>query len=235
MIIPIEKTNKRKLYQTNRESYSTNNISKISKIYDEKINVLILKRELNNKFFDIAKKIFIKKPNLKFSKVLSPYEVEESLINAIGFEKKLFPIFEDIFFLSSIFSDLFDVKKIWLRINTINHPMCPRFHVDNVKCRLVSTYFGPGMQWLPNNSVNRSKLGLINHGIDDEKSGVFESKNDIKQLDLGDVAFLKGDAWSGNAGLGAVHRSPHSQKNYKRMYVRIDFSDIKLNRRYFND
>ena len=48
--------------------------------------------------------------------------------------------------------------------------MCPRFHADHLKCRLVTTYYGPATQWLPNSLVNRSKLGQGNNGLDDDIS-----------------------------------------------------------------
>ena len=104
--------------------------------------------------------------------------------------------------------------------------MCPRFHVDNVKCRLVTTYAGPGTQWLPNESVDRSKLGHGNQGLPDEKSGLILDKMDIEQLDVGHIALLKGEAWRNNDGFGLVHRSPHVERNYKRLYVTIDFGEL---------
>ena len=87
--------------------------------------------------------------------------------------------------------------------------MCPRFHVDHVPCRLITTYTGVTTQWLPHTSVDRSKLGKGNNGKKDEESGLFGQSTDIKQLCVGDVALLKGESWYGNSGAGLVHRSPH--------------------------
>ena len=66
--------------------------------------------------------------------------------------------------------------------------MCPRFHTDYVKCRLVTTYVGPATQWLPHDLVNRSKLGHGNQGQPDDKSGLFLEDANIEQLNVGHVA-----------------------------------------------
>ena len=56
---------------------------------------------------------------------------------------------------------------------------------------------------------------------------MISSKTDIKQLATGDVALLKGELRSGNKGQGLVHRSPYYNQEYKRLYLTIDFSDLK--------
>ena len=80
---------------------------------------------------------------------------------------------------------------MWLRLDGIDHPMCPRFHTDKLKCRLVTTYVGPATQWIPHHLVNRSKLGYGNEGKPDNESGLFLSENDIEQLILVMLLFLK--------------------------------------------
>ena len=56
-----------------------------------------------------------------------------------------------------------------------------------------------------------------------------EKITDIEQLDIGHVAFLKGESWKGNNGSGLVHRSPHEDKGYKRLYMTIDFLETYIN------
>ena len=102
------------------------------------------------------------------------------------------PFFEDASFCPLCFVRYLIKKKLWLRLDGLNHPMCPRFHTDKIKCRLVTTYVGPATQWLPNHLVNRSKLGYGNEGKPDDKSGLFSNNKDISQLDTGHVALLKG-------------------------------------------
>jgi hypothetical protein len=101
--------------------------------------------------------------------------------------------------------------------------MCPRFHFDQVPCRLVTTYHGAATQWLPNYSVDRSKLGRGSNGQPDSASGLYSHEPDIKQLSSGDVALLKGERWSGNENSGLVHRSPVTSPDETRLLLTLDF------------
>ena len=162
----------------------------------------------------------------KPGKISPTLETWKHKIDKIGADEKLISFYEDIQYLTKMFCDLFDIKDAWLRIDAIDKPMCPRFHADHLKCRLVTTYYGPGTQWLPNSLVNRNKLGHGNNGLADDISGLFSKKSDIENLDVGDIGLLKGEAWVNNEGLGLVHRSPHTDSIYKRLYVTIDFGDL---------
>ena len=103
--------------------------------------------------------------------------------------------------------------------------MCPRFHVDRVPCRLLTTYLGVATEWLPHHNADRSRLGIGNQGKPDEESGIMNSDKDIKYLNQGDVALLKGEAWEGNEGSGLIHRSPTLDSNSRRLLLTIDFID----------
>jgi len=105
----------------------------------------------------------------------------------------------------------------------LNKAMCPRFHVDQVPCRLVTTYHGVATQWLPNDLVDRSKLGRGSNGKPDSESGLYSHESDIEQLSSGDVALLKGERWSGNENAGLVHCSPVTSFNETRLLLTLDF------------
>ena len=91
-------------------------------------------------------------------------------------------IVEDATYLVDLFTCLFDLPRVGLRLTHIDRAMCPRFHVDSVPCRLVTTYAGSATQWLPNEIVNRQKLGRSNNGHPDHASGLFQLPSDVKQL-----------------------------------------------------
>ena len=48
-----------------------------------------------------------------------------------------------------------------LRISHSRHPTCPRFHVDEVRMRLIATLLGPGTEWLRSHDVERAADGEI--------------------------------------------------------------------------
>ena len=202
------------------------NSSNLSEIFKDDINISILKRTLDNDISNAANSLLKENPHLEFSNVVNKDNSYQVLTQELDSNKNHSILLEDISNLVKMFCNQFGIDSVWLRIDSIDKPMCPRFHVDNVKCRLVTTYSGPGTQWLPNESVDRSKLGHGNQGLPDEKSGLILDKMDIEQLDVGHIALLKGEAWRNNNGFGLVHRSPHVEGNYKRLYVTIDFGEL---------
>ena len=122
-----------------------------------------------------------------------------------------------------MFCCLFELEEVGLRLAVLNQAMCPRFHFDQVPCRLVTTYHGIATQWLENDAVDRSKLGRGSNGQPDSASGLYNDESDIQQMSAGDVALLKGERWSGNENRGLVHRSPVTSSEEVRLLLTIDF------------
>jgi hypothetical protein len=129
---------------------------------------------------------------------------------------------EDIALIVDMFCCLFDLQEVGLRLTTLDSPMCPKFHVDHLPCRLVTTYHGAATQWLGNEGIDRSKLGAGSVGLSDEESGLYKCSDSINQLLQGDVALLKGSGWEGNEQQGLVHRSPEVAPNERRLLMTLD-------------
>ena len=107
-----------------------------------------------------------------------------------------------------------DCKKIGVRIVTLRSPMCPLFHVDNIRCRMLITLYGEGTQWISNQDVDWEVF------LDRENKDIPIKENaDIKQLATGHWSLLKGGAWNDKFN-GVVHRSPHDEKD--RLILSID-------------
>ena len=138
------------------------------------------------------------------------------------------PLCQDIAELADMFCLLYGLKQIGLRLTVLDSAMCPRFHVDRVPCRLVCSYHGIASEWLPHDKVDRVKLGRGNNGLTDEESGLYQSAQDINQLEIGDVAMLKGELWQGNENAGLVHRSPHVPDGVKTAFAYTGFSRLVL-------
>ena len=102
---------------------------------------------------------------------------------------------------------LVDCKKIGVRMATLRSPMCPLFHVDNIRCRMLITLCGEGTQWISNQDVDWEVF------LDRENKDIPIKENaDIKQLVTGHWSLLKGGAWNDKFN-GVVHRSPHDEKD----------------------
>ncbi|MEM0953390.1 MAG: DUF1826 domain-containing protein [Pseudomonadota bacterium] len=129
---------------------------------------------------------------------------------------------DDIAALVDRFCGLFGCYRAALRLSVLDYAMCPKFHVDHVPCRLVTTYLGVGTEWLPHAVVDRSKLGAGSGGKPDHQSGLYHSGSDIQRLQDGHVALLKGKAWAGNERAGLVHRSPTPDSGERRLLLTLD-------------
>lgn len=57
---------------------------------------------------------------------------------------------DDIILLAQHYAALARVEEVEVRIETIRGDACWKFHVDQVAIRLVTTYVGPGTQWIAN-------------------------------------------------------------------------------------
>ncbi|XKE46878.1 DUF1826 domain-containing protein [Halomonas organivorans] len=128
------------------------------------------------------------------------------------------PLVEDVVTLAEAMACLFDTQDVGLRLRRLDAPMCPRFHCDNLPVRLVTTYLGPGSEWLPETAVNRAGLGAPTPG----KPDIVREEAAIRRLEAGDVALLKGSGWVGNEARGLVHRSPAMGNGQPRLLLSID-------------
>lgn len=193
-------------------------------IYDEQINIVVLRRSLAEQIKQYCQALVDQHPNFQLRTVIHNERAAESLHSLLPELEGKSRFVQDLALLLDMYSCLFDLEEVGLRLQVLDRAMCPRFHTDKLGCRLVTTYKGPGSEWLPNNVVDRSKLGAGNRGLSDEASGLYASDESIQQVNEGDVLLLKGDGWYGNEGAGAVHRSPAVTAAEKRIVVTMDFA-----------
>lgn len=194
----------------------------LSDIYKTGINIAIWQRNFDEELTDEINEFIALNPKFSKSISLSPDNAFEKLEFATdGTASKA--LLDNMAELVDMFCCLFELEEVGLRLAVLNQAMCPRFHFDQVPCRLVTTYHGTATQWLPNYSVDRSKLGRGSNGQPDSASGLYSHEPDIKQLSSGDVALLKGERWSGNENSGLVHRSPVTSPDDTRLLLTLDF------------
>lgn len=197
----------------------------LTQIYQEHINLAIWQNELTTAIEAESKHILTTSPHFKAVLTAEADNIEAALIDHSEPLNKSPKLCQYIGTLVDMFSTLFELKRVGLRISALDKAMCPKFHVDNVPCRLVTTFTGPGSQWLENAFVDRSKLGAGSLGIADEESGIMPNVECINQLSSGDVALFKGEGWFNNQGKGIVHRSPAVEEHQKRLVLTLDFME----------
>lgn len=205
------------------KSKTGKNLDIFTEIYEEDTNIVIWQRRLQKKIIEAASSALIKVPDLELSEIVTSQTINSILEKSLSSNLIYQPVIKDISTLVDIFCNLFLLEKVGIRLSRLDRAMCPRFHVDNVPCRLVTTYIGIATEWLKHDSADRTKLGHQTFAKKDEESGIFKNKSDIQYLNRGDVALLKGEAWQGNKGGGLIHRSPQIQSSSPRLLLTIDF------------
>ncbi|WP_434570636.1 DUF1826 domain-containing protein [Pseudomonas sp. Z3-8] len=121
----------------------------------------------------------------------------------------------DVAWLVSAFACLLGARRVGLRLRALDTAMCPRFHVDHVPVRLITTYAGVGSQWLMEGVMDRRRLAQPEAEPADASL--------IQQMRSGDVALLKGEKWQGNEGHGLIHRSPQLAPGERRLILSLDW------------
>jgi len=191
-------------------------------IYQADTNIVIWQRELSATLQQAVTTLLAAHPTLQTAMTVTPQSVSSSLRELLGAANPA-ELSENIAELVDMFCDLFALKRVGLRLRVLERAMCPKFHVDRVPCRLITTYQGVATEWLSHQVVDRTKLGTGSNGQSDSESGLFQHPHDIQQLNSGDVALLKGELWEGNENAGLVHRSPAPSVGERRLLLTLDF------------
>ena len=194
----------------------------LPQIYEKDINIAIWQRKHSASFNRSVDQLLKLHSEFSFSLMTNSRRTRASVRDSLP-KNYRGPLADDVTELVDMFCCLFDLTRVGLRLEVLEQAMCPRFHVDMVPCRLVTTYAGPATEWLADEDVDRTKLGEGSRGLADDSSGLYGDPKDIKILTCGDVALLKGGAWVGNEGSELVHRSPSVASGERRLLLTIDY------------
>lgn len=99
----------------------------------------------------------------------------------------------DMALLAGCLADVMACTAVTLRLEVVTSDACRKFHADYVTARLITSYAGPGSQWLRNGDAAALAAGVPAEQLP------------AQQLQPGDVALFKGRRWSDTP---IIHRSP---------------------------
>lgn len=192
----------------------------LTQILEDGVNLAVWQRQLPLHISDFAAMMLSMDQSLAESWVLDlPEEDSQPELNGLaagfsdlhGYEGFV----ADVTWLVGAFACLLGAQRVGLRLRILDKAMCPRFHVDHVPVRLVTTYAGPGSQWLAEGAMVRQCLSRPEAEPRDPRL--------IQQFRSGDVALLKGEKWQGNEGFGLIHRSPEPAPGERRLILTLDW------------
>lgn len=222
------------MYSEVKRIISTSNCARgdgpevLTHIYDDAINIALWQRALSNEVCSYVDQLLQSKRQISIKLSASTSQLMDEI-------QRVFPsvlmtandncisaaaFYADMHLVLDMFSSLFDAHTIGLRMNTLDKAMCPRFHKDNVSVRLVTTYAGPGTEWLSaTDAIGHTRISGV--GTAATPAFIFQPSA-VQTTAAGTVALLKGEMWEGNEGRGIVHRSPTVTTAERRLLVTCD-------------
>ncbi|WP_439533170.1 DUF1826 domain-containing protein [Polymorphobacter sp.] len=108
---------------------------------------------------------------------------------------------DDVAALAGHFAGVMGAERLSVRLEIVTGDACRKFHADYVTARLISSYAGPGSEWLDDAEPNAR----------------------VRRLAAGDVALFKGRLWSETP---VIHRSPPiAGTGQRRLVLVIDVAE----------
>ena len=188
----------------------------LAQIYDTQVDLCIFKHQIDAEVKEYVRFLQQLHSDFRMTRIITLNDLSDVLLESLPLHKWRNRFVDDILILTDMFSCLFELKQVGLRLCVLNKSMCPRFHTDKVPCRLITTYTGKGTEWLDWQINDSSILDACNDG--------YLYPNFIHRLDEGDIALLKGDKWPEKNSLGVIHRSPALSGNETRLLLTLDFA-----------
>ncbi|MFZ3203399.1 MAG: DUF1826 domain-containing protein [Pseudomonas sp.] len=195
-------------------------IEVLGEVLRDEVNLALWQRRLRPAIGTFATALLARGEPLAESRVLelahseSPVDLGD-LLQGYGELSGHAAFVADVAWLVAAFACLLDAKRIGLRLRVLDKAMCPRFHVDHVPLRLITSYAGVGSQWLREGVMARCRLG------DPAAEPVDEAR--IEGAAAGHVLLAKGEKWVGNEGGGLIHRSPQPPAGARRLLLTLDW------------
>lgn len=197
---------------------SVEDVAGLSALFEGDVNVVVLSRKLDSVIIGELQ-VALAQPSFRVLTSVTPSEGPGALMAQMT---KLPRLAEEVHFWTEVLAELTGCELVGVRLARLEAAMCPRFHVDKVTVRVVSTFAGHGTEYLAEEDVDRRWLGHAARGVSDEASGLMRPGARIRRAEASDVVLLKGEAWPKNAGRGAVHRSPAASAASPRLVMTLD-------------
>ncbi|MAI42047.1 MAG: DUF1826 domain-containing protein [Candidatus Azotimanducaceae bacterium] len=200
----------------------SNRISDFKKIYRKNVELVSISHSTSDHLTRLAGRLFSSHKTLELKwrqKATDKDSPTRELRVSIEDNEAIGSLTKEIVRTNEILYELFDCKEISIRVTTLSKPMCPKFHVDAIACRMLTTISGGGTEWISRDDVDESVLA--NRWLD---TAPLKTGKEIRQLKTSAMSLLKGGSWQ-EGFEGVVHRSPHQSS--ERLLLSYDpiFSD----------
>jgi hypothetical protein len=113
---------------------------------------------------------------------------------------------DDVVGLVTRFAAVARSARVRIGLGAVHGDQCRKFHADMHRYRLITTYVGPGTEWVPEDAVDRAAMEHPPDCPCDANREIVRDAAAVRCAAAGDVLVMRGSLAPG--GLGAVHRSP---------------------------
>ena len=142
-------------------------------------------------------------PTARVDRVVTPATVEmvaaESVATLGVATAASAELARDISAVAAAFLDLFGITAAKFRLEVSAGTVCPKFHSDSVHVRMITTYVGPGTEYMHR-----------------------DAESDVVQVASGNFCFLKGRTHATHTD-SVLHRSPKMDDTGARLILALDF------------
>jgi hypothetical protein len=112
----------------------------------------------------------------------------------------------DVADLLARFCEIAGSLRVRVALKAVTTDACRKFHADSLPMRMITTYVGPGTEWLPSYAVSRDVLAEPPECPSEANRAIVRDCRAIRRARAGDVLLMKGERHP--HGPGCVHRSP---------------------------
>ncbi len=184
---------------------SGNELGDFAAIYDDDVELISVTRPQADVCASLAERLISSRqvPQLRWVQAANDPDASASALPATLDADVRSALVVQITEASEVLGELMDCEEVGIRLETLSAPMCPRFHVDYVPCRMLITLSGQGTEWIRNNDVDWTVFANLG-----TTTPPLQADRQIQQMPTGSWSLLKGGAWNEQFD-GVVHRSPH--------------------------
>lgn len=194
----------------------SNTIADLADFYDNDVELITVQHKPAERFAGLAKSLYSSRQLVEADWLQDPedaLETRKQLATRLD-EASADAISAEISEATSALAALLGCQSVGIRVAMLHKPMCPRFHVDRIPCRLLITLDGAGTEWIADGDLDRD--ALVDRASDTPPT---RDGGSIAQLPTGAWSLLKGGSWEEGYG-GLAHRSPAAVG--ERLLVSID-------------
>lgn len=191
-------------------------VEDLANIYHDDINLTSWQRPINESVKAYADSYIAKMRDITLKGSPSVLNFSEWIKTKLPNDQFKNDFVSELSDIVEIFSYLFDLSSVDFRLTPLTKRRCPRFHVNEVQCRLITVYSGSGTEWLNQDKTIRTPL------LNPQTPQIELPSAHIYSLQEQEVGLLKGEHWNNREGFGVIHRSPEATADHPRLLLTLD-------------